>query len=258
MDLVTLASEIVDARCLRRFVMKPSSRFPSFRIADGYDLGAMVSRSWVGRDHVPCGIKLGLTYREVWPSLGISAPVWAPVYADTLSSDDTAHIRDLRAPRIEAEMMVGIGTDLAPGASLGDVERAVAWAALGFELVDCHYPSWDLTAADLIADFGCHAGLVVSSQCLDVEASTLRELRIELRCNGELVARGNGEYVVGGPIEAIHAALASPRAPGIKEGQVVATGALTRRSHPVRGVQTWELVPDPISNFDPITMRIEA
>jgi 2-keto-4-pentenoate hydratase len=258
MDLVTLANEIVDARCLRRFVTKPSSRYSSFRIADGYDLGALVSRRWVGRDHIRCGVKLGLTYRGVWPSLGISAPVWAPMYADTLSNAGTVRICGLRAPRIEAEVIVGIGSDLAPGASFADVERAVAWAALGFELVDCHYPSWDLTAADLIADFGCHAGLAVSSQRLHVGASTLRGLRTELRCDGEPVARGNGEDVVGGPVEAIHAALASPHAPRIKEGHVVATGTLTRRSHPAAGGQMWELVPDPVSNFEPITMRIAA
>jgi 2-keto-4-pentenoate hydratase len=258
MDLAALASEIIDARCNRRFLEQPSRRFPSFTIGAGYAVSAAVAHRWCHQGHVRCGIKLGMTYRGAWSSLGTSAPVWAPIYADTVWETGSVRTGHLRAPRVEAEVILRIGSDLAPGASVEDIERGVTWAALGFELVDCHYPGWRLTPADLLADFGCHAGLAVSAQRLAVRPSALRELRIELHRDGEPVARGHGADVAGGPIEAIHAILASAHAPPIKDGDVVTTGALTRGSHPVADGQLWALVPNAVSNFEPITVRIET
>ena len=38
---------------------------------------------------------------------------------------------------------------------------AIGWAAACFEIVQCHYPRWDLTPADAVADAGLHALLAI-------------------------------------------------------------------------------------------------
>jgi 2-keto-4-pentenoate hydratase len=258
MDVSVFAGEIVDARRARHVVARPSDRISPFELGDGYGLGARVAQRWEQLGHVRCGIKIGLTYRGAWPTLGINCPVWAPVYAETCRSDGIAQIGGLCAPRIEAEVVVGLVAELGPGATAEDIERAVGWAALGFELVDCHYPGWRLTPPDLIADFGCHAGLVLSGQRVSAGASGLRALRIELRCDGKQVADGHGDDVTGGPLAALRAILAAPHAPRIKAGDVVTTGALTRGSHPVAPGQAWQLLPAPGSDFTPCTVRLAA
>jgi 2-keto-4-pentenoate hydratase len=258
MDVTAFASEIVDARRNRRLIARPSDRTSPAELGDGYDIGDRVAQRWEQLGYLRCGIKIGLTYRGAWPRLGICCPVWAPVYAQTCRSDGTAQIGGLCAPRIEAEVVVGLVAELGPGATADDIERAVGWATLGFELVDCHYPGWQLTPPDLIADFGCHAGLVLSEQRLRTGASRLRALHIELRCDGQQVAYGHGDDVLGGPFAALRAILAAPHAPTIKAGEVVATGALTRGAHPVVPGQAWQLLPTAGSDFTPCTVLLAA
>src|SRR6185437_8188829 len=151
----------------------------------------------------------------------------------------------LLAPRIEAEVIVGIAHALEPGASATEVAAAIAWAALGFELVDCHVEQWRVTAADLVADFGVHAALVIGPRrrLTPTESMALDQLSIELS-NGLAPAKpGRGDAVLGGPVRAIAALLAAPDAPTLRAGSVVSTGALTGGAHPIAAGERWHLTP---------------
>jgi 2-oxo-3-hexenedioate decarboxylase len=262
MDHDQLASDIVASRRGRRTLARPSDLDDSFDLSCAYDVAQRVSARWSELGHIRCGAKIGLTNRGVWKVLGLNRPVWAPMYQDAVGSGTDVHIGDLVAPRIEAEVVVGLTHALGPGATSDEIARAVGWAALGFELVDCHYPGWKLTAADLVADFGCHARLVVGEQRIALTEtgtdSSLVELRIALTCDGEPVARGGGVDVLGGPLVALRELLAAPDAPHLQAGDVVATGALTGGALPVAPGQCWRAIPEDQSHFAPCAVRILA
>lgn len=240
------AHDLVDARRHRRVVTAPGRRGDVFSLADGYALGAEVARLWSAGGHVRSGVKVGLTYRHKWDALGISAPVWAPVYSDQVTDAGSFSMAPLVSPRVEAEVIVGLASDLGPGASSDEVAAAVGWAALGFEVVDCHYEGWSLTPPDLVADFGVHAGLVIGpARPLTVdELLGLAGLGITLIADGSPVAAGSGAEVVGGPMRAVAALLAAPHAPVLPAGSLVSTGALTGGAHPVSAGQTWRIEPE--------------
>jgi 2-oxo-3-hexenedioate decarboxylase len=261
MDHDQLADDIIAARRGRHTLAKPSDRDASFDLADAYRVAQRISARWSGLGHVRCGAKIGLTYRGAWKALGLDRPVWAPLYEDGLVSGTEVHIGDLVAPRIEAEVVVGLASALRPGASSDEIAQALAWAALGFELVDCHYPGWRLTPPDLVADFGCHAGLAVGRRCVELKAAraeSLADLRITLTCDGAQVADGGGADVLGGPLAALQALLAAPDAPHLESGDIVATGALTGGAVPVAPGQVWRAIPESGSLFAPIELRIAA
>ena len=87
------------------------------------------------------------------------------------------------------------GLDLLQRAGAGrqQIAAAVGWAALGYEIVDCHYPGWALTPPDMVADFGCHAALIIGTRRRTTveQVLALSGLTITLRCDDEDVATGN-------------------------------------------------------------------
>ncbi|HSY14734.1 MAG TPA: fumarylacetoacetate hydrolase family protein [Jatrophihabitantaceae bacterium] len=247
----------MNARSARGCIRPPSEQYQPFGLQEAYGLAASVAAGWRSIGNRSRGIKIGLTYRPAWEKLGLSHPVWAPVYEQGIVDGEVAE-SDLVSPRIEAEVVLALKEPLAPGATRAEVARAVEWAALSFEIVDCHFPEWKLTPPDLVADFGCHAGLAVGEPVrVDLAASPdLAQLEVSLTCDGDHVASGSGRDVLGGPIECLQELLAAPGAPSLASGDLIATGALTGRAHPVSAGQTWLITAGPSSPFRPAGLRI--
>ncbi|EHB58807.1 hydratase/decarboxylase [Mycolicibacterium rhodesiae JS60] len=261
MDHDRLAGDIVAARLRRGTLARVSDLDDSFDLSAAYDVAQRVSVRWSQLGHARCGVKIGLTNRGVWAVLGLNRPVWAPMYQDAVGGETDVLIGELVAPRIEAEVVVGLAHALGPGATSDEIAHAVGWAALGFELVDCHYPGWQLTPADLVADFGCHARLVVGEKRIELAETgtgSLAELAITLTCDDKPVAHGRGVDVLGGPLAALRELLAAPDAPHLLAGELVATGALTGGALPVTPGQRWRVIPEDQAHFAPSEVRMMA
>jgi 2-keto-4-pentenoate hydratase len=259
-DIEALAEDLVRARDSRTTLDPPTTRIDGFTIADGYAVGAAIAakRTQAGRRHI-IGQKIGLTYRPSWDRIGIDQPVWAPVYDDGLREGlEKFDVAGLVAPKIEIEIVLSFHRPIPVGANRQQIATAVDWAALGYEIVDCHYPGWALTPPDMVADFGCHAALVIGTRRRTTveEVLALSDLTITLRCDGEDVATGSGADVLGGPVDAVHAVLASPDATPIRAGDVITTGALTRGAHASARGNCWTAQAHAGPSFDPITVRL--
>jgi len=131
-----------------------------------------------------------------------------------------------------------------PVALLGAIESY----GHGCELVQCHFADWKFTAADTIADLGLHGGYVFGPR-IAVEPGSERELadrlsnfKLTLQRDGETVAEGGGELVLGSPLNALAhlvEVLASlPEHPPLAAGELITTGTLTA-AMPVEPGQTW-------------------
>lgn len=234
-----LATELADARRDGWTVTPPSQRSEAFDLADGYAVGRLLAERRAAEGQPPAGIKIGLTNSAVWPQLGISHPVWAPVYS--VCSAGEFSLAGLVAPRLEVEFVVGLAAALPVGSTSDRVAAAIDWVALGFEIVDCHFPDWKLTPADLVADHGVHVALVLGPRRTVVgpDVAVLAELPVTLHRDGEEVARGSGRDVLGGPAAAIAALSGASFGRDLGAGEIVSTGALTGGAHPVAAGQTW-------------------
>lgn len=261
---MTVADELIAARERRHCVTPPTKRDRAFSLGDGYVVAEEVAKRWQGAGHRPAGIKIGLTNAAIWDRLGIEAPVWGPLYLEHLidatiaSPDDPVSfpLAELTAPRIEAEIVVELAAALSPGADLETIAASIAWAALGFEFVDCHYEGWALQPPDLVADFCAHAALVIGppSVLTPAQLLALEAFAIELHSDGSVLCSGSGDLVAGGPLRAIAAVLAAPHAPTLPAGALIATGALTGGAHPVVPAQHWHIAPGrPL--FTPLSVR---
>jgi 2-keto-4-pentenoate hydratase len=106
--------------------------------------GDFLHQEFVDSGWVPIGLKLGFTNQAIWNQLGLNRPFWAPIYDRTVTDRSEVSLEGLVAPRIEPEIALGFSTDLQAGASSIEVSAAIVWAALGFEIVQCHYPGWEM------------------------------------------------------------------------------------------------------------------
>jgi 2-oxo-3-hexenedioate decarboxylase len=259
-EIEALAEDLLRARDSRTTLDPPTKRIDSFTLADGYAVGAAIAarRTGAGGRRI-AGQKIGLTYRAIWDRIGLEHPVWAPVYDDGIHEGaDKVSVAGLVAPKVEVEVVLGFERPVPVGAGREQIAAAVGWAALGYEIVDCHYPGWALTPPDMVADFGCHAGLVIAPRrsITAEDVLALSGLEITLRCDGEDVATGGGADVLGGPVDAVHAVLASPQAMPVRAGDVITTGALTRGAHASAAGNCWTAQAHAGPSFDPVRVRL--
>ena len=238
--LIILAEELRNARRRCQVIVPPSQRTGGFELTDALSVLDLVTSAAVAEGDVVTGLKVGLTYLPTWERIGVREPFAAPILSSGLGAGPV-FVDALTAPRLEVEVVVSVTSLLRPGCTMEDVRDAIGTVSLGFELVDSHYRDWKATPVDLVADFGCHAGMRTGAPVVlsagDLER--LDQLEILLTCEGEAAMPGRGVDVLGGPLRAVVAALRSSCARDVAPDHLVSTGALTGRSHPIASGQRW-------------------
>lgn len=221
-------------------LLSPPSQSVDFTFPDAYAVARLLheQRTAVGR--VVSGVKLGFTNRAVWDELGLDAPFWAYMYRDSVEQAHDVAMVGLVQPKVEPEIVLGLKHDLRRGSSRSQIAEAVAWAAIGIEVVHCHYPGWVMTPPDALADGGLHAALRYGRK-VEMNPDLLEGLAesfIELECDQTLVATGIGANALGGPLDALCWLLDLDTAPDLPAGSVITTGTLTV-APPAQPGQRW-------------------
>ena len=237
-----LADDLLKARDTARPVTRPTDRSVGLDLDTGYQVGHILHQRLVERGYQPVGRKIGFTNPATWKEFDLQTPIWAHMYAQTVHFANQCvlrlSVRGMTMPRIEPEVVLKLSQPV-PAGNLSAEELAahIDWAAIGFEVVDCHYAGWKFAAADVVADFGLHAALVVGipwqmkSQEREQVATQLQTLQVTLRRGEEIVAEGEGRNALGSPLLALgHLArvlAAQPWAPALAGGEIITTGTLT-------------------------------
>lgn len=199
-----LARDLLSARDGCETTRPPTLRAGGFGLDQAYRVGAALDGDLQRRGYHRAGWKVGFTNKAIWPRFGLDEPILAPVYDRTVRTARPlaeVSLGAFCAPRVEVEVVFGVepGNDAPEGGGPD-------WVALGFEIVDCHYPEWHLTPADSVADFGLHGALVVgppvrrSMPDFDQRVARLDQLEVRLLRDGAQMARGRGSDVLGHPL----------------------------------------------------------
>jgi len=246
-----LAFELKRAQDSMSQVEALTSRFPAFDLAAAYEVAHVIHGERVAEKARPIGRKIGFTNSALWPSFGVSQPVWAYVYDTTVIELRDAHatfsLRNLVEPKIEPEIIFKLHELPARGAGPVELLKSVEWVAHGFEIVQSHYPGWKLKAADAVADSGLHGALLIGpprsvEQCGHEILAALKSFTLSVTCDDLHIATGTGSNVLGSPLDAVvHllALLATQRSVApLKAGEIITTGTITG-AHSVQAGQIW-------------------
>ena len=248
-----IADTVLSALAGVRQIAPVTAAAPGFDLPAAYRVADAVRRQREARGERVVGRKIGFTNRTIWDEYGVHAPMWGYVYDTTLRSADhlgrPLPIGHLVEPRIEPEIMFGIGA--VPHKDMDDDElmACMAWVAHGFEIVQSLFPGWKFRAADTVAAFGLHGALAVGRPTPITPATAadwierLVGFDVTLMRNGLEMDHGNSVHVLGGgPLSAVrhllHVLAEDPDALPLAVGEVVSTGTLTR-ALPVAPGETW-------------------
>lgn len=249
-DVALIASEVIAAISDRRQIMPFSSRPAGLTQDEGNRVRPLLRRAFEARGEKIVGRKIGFTNRRIWPEYGVDAPNWGYVTDRTtheLTKTPCLPASQFVEPKIEPEIMFGLGA--APSRQMDEAGLldCIAWIALGYEIVQSIYPDWKFAAADTAASNAMHGALLVGERhaVAPRKREWLRELadfNIELLCNGQVMDRGEAANVLDGPLKVL-AYLTDMLSrdkfnPPLSAGEILSTGTLTRALN-VKAGETW-------------------
>jgi 2-keto-4-pentenoate hydratase len=225
------AEAIREARAQRRTIARVSETHGIAGLAQAYQVAEINTAARLaepGRRVV--GLKVGLTSRAVQQQLGVDQPDFGVLFDDMEHLDgDTIPMARLIQPKVEAEVALVVGADLA-GATLSWSEflRGLAYALPALEIVDSVIHDWKITLVDTVADNASSALYVLGNQPVDVGRLDLGALGMQMGINGQTVSVGTGAACLGHPLRAAYwlARTMAERGQSLKAGQVILSGAL--------------------------------
>ncbi len=148
-----------------------------------------------------------------------------------LASGGSLDLAEVIAPKIESEICVRLGRDLAgPGVTAEDVLAAADAVRAAFEICDARIIDWKCPYPDFLADNGFSSRIVLGqSEWRPIREVDILGESVVLSKDGEAFAEGRGEMAMGSPAKAVAwlANKLADRGKGLKAGQLVMTGTLT-------------------------------
>jgi len=264
LDIEAAATTLVDLFGTGTSVPVLTADHPSLDLPAAYQIAAAVRQKRLHRDGTAIGRKIGFTNHLMWQRYDVKAPIWGYMYDSTvrqIEDDAQFSLAGFPEPKIEPEIVFGLGAAPRPGMGEADLLACIAWVALGFEMVSSIYPEWQFKPADAVAGFGLHVALRVGHRIpIGPEdwMTALASFRLDLFRNGERVARGGGADVLGSPVTALrhlNDLLSDPTCgPPLAAGEIISTGTLTLAMDTAPGDE-WRAEPAGIS-LPSITMRL--
>jgi 2-oxo-3-hexenedioate decarboxylase len=237
-------------------------------IPDAYRVTRRLRSAFEARGERITGRKIGFTNRDMWDEYGVRAPIWGYCTDCTtfeLADTPTQNVSDFAEPRIEPEIIFGLGAAPDPEMNEEELIGCIDWISLGYEVVQSIFPGWKFAAADTIAANALHGALLIGNRHevaprKDTWLLELSSFNAKLSCDGRPIQTGGGEVVLGSPLRALHHLVElladDPHNPPLSAGELVSTGTLTL-AMPTRAGQTWTTKVQGIPLED-IELRFEA
>jgi 2-oxo-3-hexenedioate decarboxylase len=258
-DPPVLAQEIFEAYKTGAEITEPPSRDAAFDLHAAYQTESVLAALRTAVGSRPVGWKVGYANKAMWRVLKLDTLVWAHMYNETVhyatNGEANYTLAAARAPKMEPEIVFKLKTPIASegldaAAALANVE----WLAIGFEVIDCPFPNWQVKPTDFVAAFGLHMGLIVGEP-MKVEAAAIPALveqlaafKVKVSKNGELVEEGAGKNSLRSPalcLAELGGAMLRARAnAGVENsgtlaaGDLISSGTLTA-GHLAQSGETW-------------------
>lgn len=176
--------------------------YPQLDAADAYEIQLHNIRR---RDAEVVGHKVGLSSLAMQQMMGVDEPDYGHLLADMrLEENVPADPHRYCYPRVEIEVAFLLGEDL-PGEDCTEqdvLDRTEAFAP-AIELIDSRIVDWRISLADTIADNASSAGFVVGEARVAPGDIDIKGIDATLWRNGDEVAHGRSDAVLGNPVTAV-------------------------------------------------------
>ncbi|BBZ64214.1 2-keto-4-pentenoate hydratase [Mycolicibacterium monacense] len=227
-----LAADLAQAE-RSRVPMKPlTDGHPDIDVVDAYEIQLINIRQKVAEGARVIGHKVGLSSEAMQKMMGVDEPDYGHLLDDMqVYEDKPVKSSNYLYPRVEVEVGFILADDL-PGAGCTeeDVLAATAAFAPAIELIDTRITDWKIKLCDTIADNASSAGWVLGEARVSPKDVDIRAIEAVLTNNGETVAEGRSDAVLGNPVTAVAWLARKVESFGVrlKAGDIVLPGSCTR------------------------------
>jgi len=227
-----LAAELADAERSRVPMAPLTSIHPDIDVVDAYEIQLINIRQRVAEGARVVGHKVGLSSEAMQKMMGVDEPDYGHLLADMeVFEDKPVPAGRFLYPRVEVEVGFILADDL-PGAGCteDDVLAATAAFAPSIELIDTRIKDWKIALCDTIADNASSAGFVLGKERVSPKDIDIKGIDAVLTRNGEFVAEGRSDAVLGNPVTAVAWLARKVDSFGVrlKAGDIVLPGSCTR------------------------------
>jgi len=201
----TVADALRDAEVEREPIPPLRDTWPEIDVVDSYEIQLLNIRRRLEAGARVNGHKVGLSSKAMQEMMGVGEPDYGHLLSDMeVSSDEPVPAERYCYPRVEVEVAFILGETLpGDGCTEEDVLRATEYLAPAIELIDSRIVDWNIRIADTIADNASSAGYVLGPERIRPEDVDLRAIEAVLMRNGEKVAEGRSDAVLGNPVTAV-------------------------------------------------------
>jgi 2-keto-4-pentenoate hydratase len=206
--------------------------WPAIDVVDAYEIQLLNIRRRLAAGATVHGHKVGLSSKAMQEMMGVDEPDYGHLLSDMVYGEDAPiPTRSFLLPRVEVEVGFVLGDDLpGEGCTVDDVLRCTDFVAPAVELIDSRIADWKIGLCDTIADNASSCGVVLGQERVKPDELDLKAIDATLSINGQQVAQGRSDAVLGDPAIAV-AWLANKVASfgvRLEAGHVVLPGSCTR------------------------------
>ncbi|OBJ24857.1 2-keto-4-pentenoate hydratase [Mycobacterium sp. 1245801.1] len=233
-----LAADLAQAERSGEPIAPLTAAYPEIDVVDAYEIQLINIRQRVAEGARVLGHKVGLSSKAIQQMMGVDEPDYGHLLDEMQLFEDTpVKANRYLHPRVEVEVGFILNADL-PGAGCTEDDVLAATEALvpSIELIDTRITDWKIELCDTIADNASSAGFVLGEARVSPRDIDVKGIDAVLRCNGEVVAEGRTDAVLGNPVTAV--AWLARKVDGfgvrLRKGDVVLPGSCTKAidAHP--------------------------
>ena len=227
-----LAADLAQAERSRQPTAPLTAAHPEIDVVDAYEIQLINIRQRVAEGARVVGHKVGLSSLAMQQMMGVDEPDYGHLLNEMQVFEDTPVKADKYLyPRVEVEVGFILAHDL-PGANCteDDVLKATEAFVPSIELIDTRITDWKIALCDTIADNASSAGFVLGSGRVAPTDIDITAIEAVLTRNGEVVAKGRSDAVLGNPVTAVAWLARKVESFGVRlrAGDIVLPGSCTR------------------------------
>ena len=228
----TLAADLAQAERSRVSIPPLTAAHPDIDVVDAYEIQLINIRQRVAEGARVVGHKVGLSSAAMQQMMGVDEPDYGHLLDEMQVFEETpVAASKYLYPRVEVEVGFILARDL-PGAGCTEADVLAATEALvpSIELIDTRITDWQIKLCDTIADNASSAGFVLGKARVAPADADVTDIDVTLTRNGEVVAKGCSDAVLGNPVTAVAWLARKVEGFGVRlrAGDVVLPGSCTR------------------------------
>jgi 2-keto-4-pentenoate hydratase len=227
-----LAADLAQAERSRVSISPLTTRETDIDVVDAYEIQLINIRQRVAEGARVIGHKVGLSSEAMQKMMNVDEPDYGHLLDEMeVFEDQPVKAGTLLYPRVEVEVGFILADDLpGEGCTEDDVLAATAAYAPSIELIDTRITDWKIKLCDTIADNASSAGWVLGKERVSPKDIDICNIDAVLTRNGEVVAEGRSDAVLGNPVTAVAwlARKVDQFGVRLKAGDIVLPGSCTR------------------------------